>query len=43
MRERVVYAVLVNEDASAVAAFKEEKAEMLSRVIFRRTGIRMGR
>lgn len=42
MRERVVYAVLVNEDASAVAAFKREKAEMLSRVIFRGPSIRMG-
>jgi hypothetical protein len=34
-RERTVFAVLVNEDASAVAAFRQEKAEMESRVIFR--------
>lgn len=42
MREGVVYAVLVNEDASAVAAFREEKAELESRVIFRGPNVRMG-
>lgn len=42
MREQVVYAVLVSEDASAVAAFRKEKEEMLSRVIFRGPSIRMG-
>ena len=42
LRSPVVYAVLVNEDAAAVAAFRREKAELESRVIFRGPRIPMG-
>jgi hypothetical protein len=42
MRERAVLAVVVNEDASAVAAFRKQKAEMESWVISRGPSIRMG-
>ena len=42
LRSPVVYAVLVNENESAVAAFRKQKSELESRVIFRGPRIRMG-
>jgi hypothetical protein len=42
LRDPTVYAVLVNEDEDAVEAFRREKAEMESRVIYLGPRVRMG-